>query len=1304
MDGSSFLAAFASAGSADGQKSTLNSKSPNNEEVIHFNGLLDSFPVKGKQVRILPSPGDHEVGSSKLKISNIVDYGWEHKYYPGHLVATHNSGDYFAYGIFAAAKQTGVVRVVYRKTQDRVLLKGMTGRIKDLAFSHCRDKIYLAVVDSAGTLFVFNVWFDSSTTSLQTALVLEIKGSKAPGAQGIHRVIWCPFLPDEDEDVEDEEDDSNSRLLVHINGCVADMWNVDTVLAKHGGALNGPFEADQITEGQLRITDHTEPISDASFSPDGTALATASLDGQVKFFQVYMFGTKESPRCLHHWQPHDGKPVSSLFFLDNHRDYNPDVQFWKFAVTGAEHNSEIKVWSCESWDCIQTIRFDPSPSSAQPSMFKAALDLSARYLLLSNIHQKIVYVLQLQPDKEEVEAKKEDPEKPANVTVVSVSEFSTPTPFISLSISEAGKQQDLLVSRKGRRKRADTEDTNGDTIDSSSDSEGDSADSCDSDDGGQSEPDSTSIKFLLVNPKSLQECKISYRDAHDLSVSKAGQTNGIKREIVEEDEAEKDAESPVSTDTDNVVVRMVPSELMPNIKNEPEDVEADKTLPLELSEAAKKITLMSPEVFVTTGGNKSAAGGKTGVKGHIKTEVKSEPPSAPIDQLDDESVVVIKTEPGASQSAAGIDVKPSKGQLLISSILASGGSSPSREVQNILAEQEEHGGMLNDVVITEETDDDDDEEVEVVRMVEDEDYNEDAEFEGLDEKLAAAAWNKNSNAAAASGGQSQNASELLIKKEIKQEVLEEDGDGDDEMGLDPLSNLIKNHLNISAASNKSSQEVASQQNQAWQNLVAKQEASSPQSSVATAAAGSRSFNIKQEPTESVQVMNASAGPVMFAPPSASAMGATSSPVVLAAAAAPAVTADAVAQINQQLAAMAKTMNEMASVVQKQRSEIKALREEVRNASASTHAEAQAVLARAVKDQTEAVSHKVDASIKREMKKVSGDLSKGTSAAIQHHLRSESAPKCEQALREAVSKMTHSRHLTEGLGMSLAQALTPTLQASFRDIFASVLTPAFERALQNMLNNLGQTFTKGTRDYETVIRKEVHQLTNQVKEAVRNLEKSRGNQSSEIERALSGFQETILQEIRENARAQRSLSATPVSGSGGSGTNGGGAGGSLTPAEAAKETKKEIVATLRAGSFNEAFQMALSARNLELVVMTCEMVNPTQIFSQDNCPLNQSVLLSLIQQLGSKLHDRTEIKLKYLEEAVTHLDTSDASIETSMTKLVLNQLMAQLQDYYTKHPQQKFSKRMKYLFMATGFTLQQKGTPASPPGPVTDLTF
>ena len=33
--------------------------------------------------------------------------------------------------------------------------------------------------------------------------------------------------------------------------------------------------------------------------------------------QVYIKGD-EAPRCLHEWTPHDGKPVTSLIFLDDH--------------------------------------------------------------------------------------------------------------------------------------------------------------------------------------------------------------------------------------------------------------------------------------------------------------------------------------------------------------------------------------------------------------------------------------------------------------------------------------------------------------------------------------------------------------------------------------------------------------------------------------------------------------------------------------------------------------------------------------------------------------------------------------------------------------------------------------------------------------------------------------------------------------------------------------------------------------------------------------------------------------------------
>ena len=63
------------------------------------------------------------------------------------------------------------------------------------------------------------------------------------------------------------------------------MWNIDTVTKEYG---NGVMTPDEVETGFLTITNHTKPIVDAAFSPDGTALATASLDGEVKFFQVYL--------------------------------------------------------------------------------------------------------------------------------------------------------------------------------------------------------------------------------------------------------------------------------------------------------------------------------------------------------------------------------------------------------------------------------------------------------------------------------------------------------------------------------------------------------------------------------------------------------------------------------------------------------------------------------------------------------------------------------------------------------------------------------------------------------------------------------------------------------------------------------------------------------------------------------------------------------------------------------------------------------------------------------------------------------
>lgn len=70
---------------------------------------------------------------------------------------------------------------------------------------------------------------------------------------------------------------------------------------------------------------------------------------------------------------------------------------------------------------------------------------------------------------------------------------------------------------------------------------------------------------------------------------------------------------------------------------------------------------------------------------------------------------------------------------------------------------------------------------------------------------------------------------------------------------------------------------------------------------------------------------------------------------------------------------------------------------------------------------------------------------------------------------------------------------------------------------------------------------------------------------------------------------------------------------------------QIQQLLAKGSIEAAFQQALSASDLSLVVFVCEKVDPQQIFKNDMCILHQHVLLSLIQQLSADLAHNTEIK-------------------------------------------------------------------------------
>ena len=94
-------------------------------------------------------------------------------------------------------------------------------------------------------------------------------------------------------------------------------------------------------------------------------------------------------------------------------------------MTGCANNSELKVWSCESWSCLQTVRLGGPNQDAEPARLQAALDPAASFLVLSDIDRKLVFVLNLAQGDSRAE-------------VVSVAEFLTPSPFLSLTVAAAG--------------------------------------------------------------------------------------------------------------------------------------------------------------------------------------------------------------------------------------------------------------------------------------------------------------------------------------------------------------------------------------------------------------------------------------------------------------------------------------------------------------------------------------------------------------------------------------------------------------------------------------------------------------------------------------------------------------------------------------------------------------------------------------------------------------------------------------------------------------------------------------------------
>ncbi|MFT7799988.1 enhancer of mRNA-decapping protein 4-like [Arapaima gigas] len=1216
-------------------------------------------------------------GSNRVKIQPVANYDWEHKYYPGNLITVSNL--YLAYTI-RGANNYAMIRVLNLRTTERTLLKGFAGTVTDLAFAHL-DSSQLACVDEAGNLYVWQ--FSSSGGKIQYPL--EDHSDTLLNLN--RRLIWCPFIPEDSE--ESPEDACQTLALLHEDR--AEVWDLDILMANNN---LWPADATHLKDGFITIRGHQAPISEGALSPDGAVLATASHDGYVKFWQIYLEG-QDQPRCLHEWKPHSGRPLSCLLFCDNHKKQDSDVPFWRFLITGADQNRELKMWCTVSWTCLQTLRF--SPDHFSPSVIptlKASLDLSAEYLILSDVQRKVLYMMELALDQEK-----------GTAAFAAVSEFLLTHPILSFSIQDVSRScmHHTEVLPPDDESESVTNDREGSTLNLpelvyekgwrcthlkvcqvltcrikavgrhlagytdhlvEADIEGlcsDKGPLCDSQNDLQRMP-SLPASADFLSPTDEAKPKLMTPDAFmtpTASVLHPGACSSHSRFLTGEDTTQNPK---VSVDSSSMACSsagfhssphssiILISGLGDQLPSNNIQVVPPPSLPLSLDLQAIE-PLMVVQASPTRERSPDVISSASTVLPQDIPEIASETllrdPALHTDSMASAAsalhMLSPRTHRGSEHSTGMGTGGPEEEQL---------GSTPS--LLEVALSQENTTGYLDSGSsqlwptapdITRET---------CSSLV-------DCSHEEIKEKHRASPYQRRLHSLA----------------ENSQDVSAEQSDHENEIASPTSSSgncgsRSSRRLQVKdwKASPRGSPKLKrkSEKEDRWLDLDVQGELilllRSQQQEV---------VKLQQSQLEVLQSLTAHLDSMQ-----SSIMGHVEHLMV--------------AQWEQDRILQPYRPRSMMAAGHDHNQQ---LQEQLCQQLAHTlSATLSNRLDKVLRDE---LRKTVPQAISKNLEPLIGQLSTAVGAKL---------TAVEGILKENVIKVVKSKNTMDAIGKAAAEAIQGPIQAAYKDTFQSVVLPIFEKGCQSMFLQINDSFRQGTHEYiqqfesHTKGRKQREQeawdpWAAQLQHLIDTLQASTDHMAasittsvhSEVQQQLhmvvGSLQDTILTQVQQVVKgevtmamkeqqavvtssimqAMRSATGTPIP-----------AAHLDYPAQQAS-----ILQLLQQGQINQAFQQALSAADLNLVLYVCETVDYQQVFGQQPCPLIQPVLLSLIQQLSTNLTTHSELKISYLEDALMSLDHTNPVTQDHMSS-VLTQLRQKLFHFLQLDPHRPLNKQARRLLL------------------------
>uniref|UniRef100_A0A8C1PAJ6 Enhancer of mRNA-decapping protein 4 n=1 Tax=Cyprinus carpio TaxID=7962 RepID=A0A8C1PAJ6_CYPCA len=1180
-------------------------------------------PIRANNVEIVSSR-DSSIdskarGSNKVKIQPVAKYDWEHKYYYGNLIAVSNS--YLAYAI-RGANNHSMIRVLRLGSTERLLLKGFTGAVTDLAFAHL-DSNLLGCVDEAGNMFIWQL--TSHSSKIQDEVIVHIQRPEDTPLNSNRRLIWCPFIPEDND--ENPEDACQTLALLHEDR--AEVWDLDILRSNNS---SWPVDATELKEGFITIRGHTR-ISEGALSPDGTVLATASHDGFVKFWQIYIEG-QDQPR------------------------FSPD----------------------------------PFNSSVLPSL-KASLDLSAEFLILSDVQRKVLYVMELLQDQEK-----------GCASFTAISEFLLTHPVLSFGI------QDVARARL-RHTEVLPPDEESESM--------------------------TTENGILVDLKMLN----CLNDIKCLSL--LGFSDPLADLNVEAMSSDKESgDSGSQNDLSKILALPTPADFMspapsalPKLMTPDAFMMPSTSIPASPGSSASSLTIvtamsssdsgaftpplvLSPsllrEAFLLC--EAAPYSHRLPLQYFLSPPPQVSPPNPPLSldlQVLDPMVVPL----ASPTRARSPDVISSASTAMSQDIPEIASETLQRGLAGAAADS---GPVLHSDSMASAAS--------VLHLLSPR-ARSSAEHSLLSLELGAASVD---------GEQRHNNTPSLLETALSQENAVAAGGSCSDSSVNhtwpaapDITRETRNSLrdnglgdwrtyhltqndsqDASAEQSDHDDEVASLASsgncgpRSSHRLPVKDWKTSPRSSPKLKR---KSKKDEGESSQSRQIENQ----VSLLIPCITIR----------------IQQREIAELRQnQLDLLQRVTSHMdavqssimahiehAMLAQQEQERILPLGGDLRMERILVEGQSRnqqlqdQLVQQLVQTLNNSLSNRLDKVLREEMKKTVPQAISKSLEPVTGQMSSTIAAKLtavEGTLKENVTKVVKSKNTTDAIGRAAAEAMQGPIQSAYKETFQSIVLPVFERGCQSMFQQINDSFKQGTNEYiqqlETHIknRKQRDQeardpVIGQLQQMIDTLQNSQDQLAttvttsvcSDVQRQLhmivGNLQDSILTQVQRIVKGEVSLAMKEQQAAVTSSIMQAMRSAAGTPVPSAhldyQAQQASILQLLQQGQLNEAFQQALSAADLNLVLYVCETIDSQQVFGQQTCPLHQAVLLSLIQQLSTNLSTRTELKISYLEDAVMNLDHGDPVTRDHMSA-VLSQVRQKLLHFLQQDAHSPLCKRARRLMM------------------------